>query len=163
MSKKIEKSENNAKFNRNLSFFGENQGENNNSYKDFKKGLGQNFLYDKNLLKAIVADGLVDSDDSVLEIGAGAGTLTEQIAMRAKSLLSYEIDESLKPYLDAVQSRQKNVTVRYEDFLKTDMSSLPREKMRVVANIPYYITTPIIFKLVEHIDKFKSILVLIQK
>lgn len=163
MSKKIEKSENDAKFNRNLSFFGENQGRNDNSYNDFKKSLGQNFLYDKNLLKAIVADGLVESGDTILEIGAGAGTLTEQIALTAKSVLSYEIDESLKPYLIDVMSRQKNVTLRFEDFLKTDMSTLPREKMRVVANIPYYITTPIIFKLVEHIEKFKSILVLIQK
>lgn len=130
---------------------------------DYKKSLGQNFLYDTNLLKAIVGDGDVTKSDTVLEIGAGAGTLTEILAGEAKKVISFEIDKSLIPILTAKQEKCKNIEFYFQDFMEADVENLFDGQARVVANIPYYITTPIIFKLVEHIEKFKSILVLIQK
>ena len=130
---------------------------------NFKKSLGQNFLFDKNLLNAIASDGDVSSDDVVLEIGAGAGTLTEVLAGRAKKVISFEIDSSLIPMLEEKKSRYDNIEFHYMDFMDADIETLFDGKARVVANIPYYITTPIIFRLVEHLEKFKSILVLIQK
>ena len=130
---------------------------------NFKKSLGQNFLFDTNLLNAIASDGLVDFSDTVLEIGAGAGTLTKVLCNRAKKVISFEIDKSLKPQLDAIQNEHENLEIFYEDFMLKDLKSLNLKQARVVANIPYYITTPIIFKLVEFKDVFKSILVLIQK
>ena len=130
---------------------------------DFKKSLGQNFLFDLNLLRAIVKDGEVGAGDTVLEIGAGAGTLTNELCKVAKKVVSFEIDKSLKPHLDKVESENKNLTIIYADFMDYDLNNFNEKDARVVANIPYYITTPIIFKLIEHIDKFKSILVLIQK
>lgn len=130
---------------------------------DYKKSLGQNFLYNTNLLKAIAKDGDVSSEDLVLEIGAGAGTLTEVLAGVAKKVISFEIDKSLIPILTGKQNEHKNIEFYFQDFMDADVDSLFDGKARVVANIPYYITTPIIFKLVDHIEKFKSILVLIQK
>ena len=127
----------------------------------FKKSLGQNFIFDKNLLNAIATDGEVGADDVVLEIGAGAGTLTEILCGRAKQVISYEIDKSLRERLNAIKERCPNLTLCYEDFMQADLNTLKVKPTRVVANIPYYITTPIIFKLIEH--NFKSILVLVQK
>lgn len=130
---------------------------------DYKKSLGQNFLYDKNLLKAIAKDGDVSAVDTVLEIGAGAGTLTEVLAEESKKVISFEIDKSLIPILTQKQNEHKNIEFHFQDFMEASVENLFDGQARVVANIPYYITTPIIFKLVEHIEKFKSILVLIQK
>ncbi len=130
---------------------------------DYKKSLGQNFLYDTNLLNAIASDGGVDSTDTVLEIGAGAGTLTRVLANRARKVISYEIDKSLIPTLENIAQECKNVEFHFQDFMESDIDLIIHDRAKVVANIPYYITTPIIFKLVEHIDKFDSILVLIQK
>lgn len=130
---------------------------------DFKKSLGQNFLFDVNLLKAIVKDGDVCPEDVVLEIGAGAGTLTNELCAVAKKVISFEIDKSLQPILEKVQQKHANLELNFCDFMDFDLSKFDEQDVRVVANIPYYITTPIIFKLIEHIEKFKSILVLIQK
>ena len=130
---------------------------------NFKKSLGQNFLFDKNLLRAIVGDGLVAKDDVVLEIGAGAGTLTGVLAENAKKVISFEIDKSLIPILDNVKKEHANIDFHFQDFMEAEVENLFNGKARVVANIPYYITTPIIFRLVEHLEKFSSILVLIQK
>ncbi|MFQ6752472.1 MAG: 16S rRNA (adenine(1518)-N(6)/adenine(1519)-N(6))-dimethyltransferase RsmA [Clostridia bacterium] len=130
---------------------------------NFKKSLGQNFLFDKNLLNAIASDGDVSKCDTVLEIGAGAGTLTEVLAERANKVISFEIDKSLVPILEEKKSRHDNIEFYYMDFMDADIESLFDGQARVVANIPYYITTPIIFRLVDHLDKFKSIMVLIQK
>ena len=141
------------------SVFNENNAKNIN----FKKNLGQNFLFDKNLLRAIVNDGLVEEDDVVLEIGAGAGTLTEMLAERADKVISFEIDKELIPRLTELQNKQKNIEFHFQDFMLADVENLIEEKARVVANIPYYITTPIIFKLMDSLNKFSSILVLIQK
>ena len=129
---------------------------------NFKKSLGQNFIFNSNLLNAIVSDGDVLPTDTVLEIGAGAGTLTEVLCQRAKKVVSFEIDKSLAVFLEKIATKHKNLTIFYEDFLKTDIKTLNLKNARVVANIPYYITTPIIFKLVENKSCFKSILVLVQ-
>lgn len=130
---------------------------------NFKKSLGQNFLFDTNLLRAIASDGLVSKNDIVLEIGAGAGTLTSVLAENAKRVISFEIDKSLIPILTDVQNRYENIEFYFQDFMECDVENLFNGKARVVANIPYYITTPIIFKLVDRLEKFSSILVLIQK
>lgn len=130
---------------------------------NFKKSLGQNFIFDKNLLNSIATAGEVNKTDTVLEIGAGAGTLTEVLCERAKNVISFEIDKSLSVFLDKIATEHKNLQIVYADFLKADISKLNLNSARVVANIPYYITTPIIFKLVEHKQLFKSILVLVQK
>ncbi len=130
---------------------------------NFKKSLGQNFLFDKNLLRAISSDGKVEKTDTVLEIGAGAGTLTSVLAENSKKVISFEIDKSLIPILEDVKKEYKNIEFCFQDFMEADVENLFEGKARVVANIPYYITTPIIFKLVEHLEKFSSILVLIQK
>lgn len=130
---------------------------------NFKKSLGQNFLFDTNLLKAIASDGKVLKEDVVLEIGAGAGTLTGVLAESAKKVISFEIDNSLIPILNEVQNKHENIEFHFQDFMEADVENLFKGKAKVVANIPYYITTPIIFKLIEHLEKFSSILVLIQK
>ncbi len=130
---------------------------------NFKKSLGQNFLFDKNLLDAIVRDAGVKSEDIVIEIGAGAGTLTRALASKAKLVISFEIDESLKPILDKIKEEFNNVEFKFIDFMKFNIDDLDFEKAKVVANIPYYITTPIIFKLVEEKERFDSITVLVQK
>ena len=141
-----------------------NNEKNNNFEKiDYKKSLGQNFLYDTNLLKAIAKDGDITCEDVVLEIGAGAGTLTEVLAQNSKKVISFEIDKSLIPILEERQKHNPNIEFHFQDFMEAEIENLFDEKARVVANIPYYITTPIIFKLVDHIEKFSSILVLIQK
>ncbi len=129
----------------------------------FKKSLGQNFLFDKNLLRAIVIDGLIEKDDVVLEIGAGAGTLTACLAEVAKKVVSFEIDLSLVPILEKVKAEHGNVEFHFQDFMTAEIENLFEKKAKVVANIPYYITTPIIFKLLEKVEKFSSILVLVQK
>lgn len=130
---------------------------------NYKKSLGQNFIYDKNLLNAIVKDGDVTGDDVVLEIGAGTGTLTECLAKTAKQVISFEIDKSLMPILIEKQNQNQNIKFYFEDFMQANIEDVIKEKVKVVANIPYYITTPIIFKLVDNLEKFSSVLVLVQK
>ncbi len=130
---------------------------------NFKKSLGQNFLFDKNLLRAIAGDGKVTKEDIVLEIGAGAGTLTSVLAESSKRVISFEIDKSLIPILEDVKNTHNNIEFYFQDFMGADIENLFEGKARVVANIPYYITTPIIFRLVDYLEKFSSILVLIQK
>ncbi len=130
---------------------------------NFKKSLGQNFLFDTNLLNAIAADGDVENDDVVLEIGAGAGTLTRALANKAKKVISFEIDNSLIPILEERKKESSNIEFHFQDFMDAEIDGLFEGRARVVANIPYYITTPIVFKLVEHIEKFKSIMVLVQR
>lgn len=137
--------------------------ENSKNSINFKKSLGQNFLFDKNLLRAICADGGVEKDDIVLEIGAGAGTLTSVLAENSKQVISFEVDKELIPVLNEKKILYPNIEFHFQDFMEAEIENLFDGRARVVANIPYYITTPIIFRLVEHLEKFKSILVLIQK
>lgn len=130
---------------------------------NFKKNLGQNFIFDKNLLRAIARAGDVEKSDTVLEIGAGAGTLTEVLAEMSSKVISFEIDESLRLTLESLRDKYKNIEFHFQDFMASDIDSLNLSSARVIANIPYYITTPIVFKLIDHIKKFKSILILVQK
>ena len=127
---------------------------------NFKKKFGQNFLTDKNLLNAIVKDGEINKDDFVIEIGAGAGALTEVLSSNADRVVAFEIDSELKETLIALNL--KNVTFRFEDFMKVNLEEF-EEPFKVVANLPYYITTPIIFKLLEESDKMLSLTVMVQR
>ena len=137
----------------------------NNNF-EFKKQLGQNFLTDTNLLKAIVADAGITKEDEVLEIGPGAGTLTCQLAKVAAKVVCYEIDQKLAPILEEQLSEFNNVEVIYKDILKEDDASIAKHfngSFKVVANLPYYITTPIIFKFLEGEYDLKSLTIMVQK
>ena len=128
---------------------------------DFQKKFGQNFIFDRNLLDAIASDAGVTKEDVVVEIGAGAGTLTAALADKAKAVISYEIDEALRSVLDRTLASKSNVTVVYEDFLKKS-APLPTP-FKVVANLPYYVTTPIVMKLLEGEERPQSVTVMVQK
>lgn len=130
---------------------------------NFKKKFGQNFLSDKNLLKAIVADSQICEKDTVLEIGAGAGALTQELSKVAKKVVSFEIDTDLKDELESLEL--KNVEFVFQDFMKINLKEFEKElsSYKVVANLPYYITTPIIFKLLEESEKVTSLTIMVQK
>ena len=128
---------------------------------NFNKKYGQNFITDKNLLAAIAEDAGVTKEDTVVEIGAGAGTLTAALSDRAKQVIAYEIDENLRPVLAGTLDGRENVRVVFEDFLKKS-ESLPRP-FKVVANLPYYVTTPIVMRLLEGEERPESVTVMVQK
>ncbi|MBQ8844756.1 MAG: ribosomal RNA small subunit methyltransferase A [Clostridia bacterium] len=131
---------------------------------NFKKKFGQNFITDKNLLAAIVKDSLIQKEDEVLEIGAGAGTLTEIISENCKKLVSYEIDLDLQDMLESKDL--PNVKFVFEDALKAPIQEIEKHfegDYHIVANLPYYITTPLIFKFLEETDKVKSLTIMVQK
>lgn len=132
---------------------------------DFKKQFGQNFIFDTNLLKFIVESAGVTGDDDVIEIGAGAGTLTNQIALKAKSVTSFEIDKSLMDRLKKVEGEHNNLEFVFEDFMQVDLTKyiVGDKRFKVVANIPYYITTPIIFKLLDFASNIDSMMFMVQK
>ncbi len=130
---------------------------------DFKKSLGQNFIFDTNLLKFIVEASGVTKDDVVIEIGAGAGTLSNQLALSAKQVYSFEIDKDLVERLKTVEEKHDNLTFVFQDFMQVDLKEYLNTKVKVVANIPYYITTPIIFKLLDFADKIDSMMFMVQK
>lgn len=132
--------------------------------KTLKKSLGQNFITDNNLLRAIVQDAQIDNDN-VLEIGAGAGALTKALAEKAKKVVSFEIDKSLEPVLEENLSGLENVQVVFGDFMdanEDEIIALIGQNFKVTANLPYYITTPIIFKLLEFKNPPSSITVMVQ-
>lgn len=129
----------------------------------FNKAFGQNFISDLNLLSAIVEDSGVSSEDIALEIGCGAGTLTAALAEKAKRVIGYEIDETLRPVLFESLLGYNNTEIRYKDFMREDIKVLEDIKDAVVvANLPYYITTPILMRLLES-GIGKSITVMVQK
>ena len=128
---------------------------------DFNKKFGQNFITDKNLLAAIAEDAGVGKEDVVVEIGAGAGTLTAALSDRAKEVLAFEIDEKLRPVLAGTLAGRDNVKVLFEDFLKKSVP-LPAP-FKVVANLPYYVTTPIVMRLLEGEERPQTITVMVQK
>ena len=135
---------------------------------NFQKRFGQNFLIDSNILEKIVSAAEVTKDDCVLEIGPGIGTMTQYLAESAREVIAVEIDKSLIPILADTLSPYDNVTVINEDILKVDIRKLVEEKnqgrpIKVVANLPYYITTPIIMGLFESHVPLKSITIMIQK
>lgn len=134
----------------------------------FNKALGQNFLTDDNILDEIIGAAVLDSDTNVLEIGPGAGALTTRLAPHAKKVVAVEIDTTLIPMLTETLSVYDNVRLINNDILKIDLNKLiddefRGEPVRVVANLPYYITTPIIMKLLEENPGFESIVVMVQK
>ncbi len=132
----------------------------------FKKKFGQNFITDTNLLDAIVADANISSDDEVLEIGTGAGTLTMAVAKKCKKILTIEIDRTLKPILEQTFLGQDNIELCFADFMKVSSGELNKHFSRpfkVVANLPYYITTPIIFKLLSEGFNVTNITIMVQK
>ena len=133
----------------------------------FKHKFGQNFITDTNLLKAIVGDSDIKSDDCVLEIGAGAGTLTKEICQKTQAkVISVEIDKKLKPILEQNLASFKNLELIFDDILKLSPQKLKdlfdNKPFKVVANLPYYISTPIIFYLLENSFNLKSITVMLQ-
>lgn len=134
---------------------------------NFNKAYGQNFIFDLNLLKAIVSDANICKDDNVLEIGAGAGTLTKSICEKAKKVVAFEIDNNLKDVLNENLLGLNNVTLIFNDFMKVDASVIDNlfngEKYKVVANLPYYITTPIIFKLLEECNNISELNIMVQR
>ncbi len=134
----------------------------------FSKSLGQNFLIDQNVLRKIVEGSGVDKSSGALEIGPGAGVLTRELAKSADRVVAVEIDKSLMPLLDFTLCEFDNVSIVNEDVLKVDLKELISEKfgerpVHVVANLPYYITTPIIMKFLEEEIPVKSLTVMVQK
>lgn len=134
----------------------------------FSKSLGQNFLIDGNIVRGIVDGADIGPDDVVLEIGPGIGTLTEEIAMRAKSVLAIEVDETLRPIHERTLSKYENVEVLFSDVLKLNLKEelskrFGDAKVKVVANLPYYITTPIITTLLKEDLNIESLTCMVQK
>ncbi|WP_247747533.1 16S rRNA (adenine(1518)-N(6)/adenine(1519)-N(6))-dimethyltransferase RsmA [Alkalihalobacillus sp. BA299] len=135
----------------------------------FKKSLGQNFLIDLNILSRIVDAAGIDDSIGAIEIGPGIGALTEQLAKRADKVVAFEIDQRLLPVLADTLSPYDNVKVIHSDVLKADVKQVINEEFKdeqeimVVANLPYYVTTPILMKLLEEKLPIKRIVVMIQK
>ncbi|KHE71576.1 16S rRNA (adenine(1518)-N(6)/adenine(1519)-N(6))-dimethyltransferase RsmA [Halobacillus sp. BBL2006] len=135
----------------------------------FKKSLGQNFLIDVNILKNIIDHAGIDSSAGAIEIGPGIGALTEQLAQSADKVVAFEIDQRLLPILEETLSDYDNVDIINQDILKADVQEVvkrhfkPGQPIRVVANLPYYITTPILMKLLMDRLPIDSITVMIQK
>ncbi len=132
----------------------------------FNKALGQNFITDANLLDAIVADSGITSDDTVVEIGTGAGTLTRAIAKVAKKVYSFEVDRNLQPVLALSLQGVDNTEVIFRDVLKMkddELKSVVGDSFKVVANLPYYITTPLAMRFIESSLDVKSVTIMVQK
>ena len=134
----------------------------------FSKSLGQNFLVDGNIIKNICEGANITEEDGIIEIGPGIGTLTQQLSKYAKKVVAIELDKKLLPILEETLSECENVKVINEDVLKVDLERLIEEEfkglnVKVVANLPYYITTPIIMKLLESKLDIQQIVVMIQK
>lgn len=136
---------------------------------NFQKKYGQNFLIDANILEKIIDAAGVNENDCVLEIGPGIGTMTQYLCEKAREVVAVEIDRKLIPILEQdTLSAYKNVTIINEDILKLDINTIVQEKnnekpIKVVANLPYYITTPIIMGLFESGAALDSITVMVQK
>ena len=132
----------------------------------FNKGYGQNFIFDTNLLKAIASDASINKTTNVLEIGAGAGSLTKILAEEAKKVVSYEVDENLKPILEENLNEVNNVNLIFGDILDQNINSIESNfngEYKMVANLPYYITTPIIFKFLEESKNLTTMVIMVQK
>ena len=134
----------------------------------FQKKFGQNFLIDTHVLDKIIGSAEITKDDVVLEIGPGIGTMTQYLACAAKKVIAVEIDKALIPILEDTLSEYENVRVINHDVLKVDIAKLAEEEnggkpIKVVANLPYYITTPIIMGLFESHVPLQSITVMVQK
>ena len=133
----------------------------------FKKNFGQNFLVDERVLGKIVSSAEISKDDVVIEVGPGIGTLTQALAKEAYKVVAVEIDTTLVPILGELLSDFDNIEIINEDILKVDVNAIaekyPDKKIKMVANLPYYITTPIIMNVLENHIPVESITVMIQK
>ena len=138
-----------------------------NSEFRFNKALGQNCIFDNNLLDAIVSDSGAGADDTVVEIGTGAGTLTSRLALRAKKVFSFEVDKNLQDILSLSLQGCENVEVVFRDVLKMKDDEFTRivgeGPFRVVANLPYYVTTPMIMRFIESPLPVSTLTVMVQK
>ena len=131
----------------------------------FKKQFGQNFISDKNLLDSIVTASGIDQTTTVVEIGCGAGTLTRALAEKAKRVYAFDVDRDLQPVLAETLAGLDNVEVIFKDFNKLDLKAFEAEigEYTVVANLPYYITTPLVTKLLEEGEKVQGLSVMVQE
>lgn len=135
----------------------------------FKKSLGQNFLTEPNILRKIVETAGIDTQTNVIEVGPGIGALTEQLAKNAAQVLAFEIDDRLIPVLEDTLSPYSNVTVVHKDVLKADLITTTKDvfkeelPIKVVANLPYYITTPIMMHFLESDLEVSEMIVMMQK
>ena len=131
----------------------------------FKKQFGQNFISDGNLLRSIVEASGITSETTVVEIGCGAGTLTRALAETAKKVYAFDIDRDLQPVLAETLSGLENVEVIFRDFNKLNLKEFEKEieEYTVVANLPYYITTPLVTKLLEESDKVQGLSIMVQE
>lgn len=131
----------------------------------FSKSLGQNFLVDDSVLNDIVSGADVNNEDFIIEIGPGVGTLTAQLLMKAKKVTSIELDNDLIPILKQELGENENFELIHKDALKVDFNQLigQEKSVKLVANLPYYVTTPIIVKLLKEGYNFKSLTIMIQK
>lgn len=135
----------------------------------FKKSLGQNFLIDPNILRNIVSHAKLTENSGAIEVGPGIGALTEHLARVAKKVVSFEIDQRLLPVLEDTLSPYDNVTIVHSDILKADVEKVVKEEMTgiedimVVANLPYYVTTPILLKLLNDRLPIRGFVVMMQK
>ena len=131
----------------------------------FTKSLGQNFLVDDSVLSDIVDGAEVNNEDFIIEIGPGVGTLTAQLLMKAKKVTAIELDSDLIPILEKELGDNENFNLIHKDALKVDFNELigDEKSVKLVANLPYYVTTPIILKLLKDGYNFKSLTIMIQK
>lgn len=135
----------------------------------FKKSLGQNFLIDTNILRKIVDAANLTKSSGAIEVGPGIGALTEQLARNSKKVVAFEIDQRLLPILADTLSPYDNVKIIHEDILKADVKTIIENEFKdtsdimVVANLPYYVTTPIIMKLLEEQTPVRGMVVMLQK
>lgn len=130
----------------------------------FNKSYGQNFITDTNLLDTIVLDSGANEDDTIVEVGAGAGTLTYALSKIAKKVYSYEIDNNLKPILEERLGNIGNIELRFKDIMKEDKEEIAKlGNFRVVANLPYYITSPVTMFFLENFAKMASLTIMVQK
>ncbi|WP_373894532.1 16S rRNA (adenine(1518)-N(6)/adenine(1519)-N(6))-dimethyltransferase RsmA [Virgibacillus sp. CBA3643] len=135
----------------------------------FKKSLGQNFLVDVNILENIIKHAGIDKSTGVIEVGPGIGALTEQLAIHADKVVAFEIDQRLLPILQDTLQDYDNVEIIHQDILESDVREVmsahfdPKQPIHLVANLPYYITTPILMKLLREKLPVSTLTVMIQK
>ncbi|MFC2948819.1 16S rRNA (adenine(1518)-N(6)/adenine(1519)-N(6))-dimethyltransferase RsmA [Virgibacillus sediminis] len=135
----------------------------------FKKSLGQNFLVDANVLENIIGHAGIDKHSGTIEVGPGIGALTEQLAIHSDKVVAFEIDQRLLPILKDTLGEYSNITIVHQDILEADVHSVisknftPGQPIHIVANLPYYITTPILMKLLREDLPVESLTIMIQK
>lgn len=130
---------------------------------ELKKSLGQNLLIDNNILDKIVAQANVTEEDTVIEIGPGIGSLTQKLAQKAAKVVAVEVDERLEELLEETLAEYDNTEVIFGDALEVDFDSLVDGEYKIVANLPYYITTPIVMRLLEEHSDVEKIVFMVQK